>query len=307
MPDKFSNSDKLAKEFLEFSKQFTSEIELFKVLKSRTYRIGEANVLVRASSEGNRRYFFGINYLTIEEIANLNNPFIAFICGSIDKTLILPANVLFRKLNEISHDRNGEYKINIDDELNIVLRGRGNRLDCSPYINNWELLKKQFGKVDIPSVEDSYHSVIQGRIVEIGNIRGYQTYCPDKSKRFNDKLLAEIATLSECPPLQFSDYKLLRQIDVLWFKERVSNLIPQSAFEVEFTTGVWSGVGRMSTLLEYADVDFYVISNNKSKFKQVLQTLPIVQNRFRHIEAYLISELYSAELQLTQLRKDIGL
>jgi len=96
MPDKFSNSDKLAKEFLEFSKQFTSEIELFKVLKSRTYKIGEANVLVRASSERNRRYFFGINYLTIEEIANLNNPFIAFICGSIDKTLILPANVLFR-------------------------------------------------------------------------------------------------------------------------------------------------------------------------------------------------------------------
>lgn len=63
----------------------------------------------------------------------------------------------------------------------------------------------------------------------------------------------------------------------------------------------------MSTLLAYADVGFYVILNNKSKFSQVLQTLPVVQNRFRHIEAYLISELYSAELQLTQLKKNIGL
>lgn len=168
-------------------------------------------------------------------------------------------------------------------------------------------MKKQFSEVDKSSIEESYHTVIQGRIVEIGNIRGYQTYCPDKSKRFNAKLISEIATLKECPPLQFSDYKLLKQIDVLWFKERGTNLIPQNAFEVELTTGIWSGVGRMSTLLEYSDVGLYVISNNKLKFKQVLQTIPIVQNRFRHIEAYLISELYSAELQLTQLRKDIGL
>ena len=102
-------------------------------------------------------------------------------------------------------------------------------------------------------------------------------------------MLAEIATLKECPPLQFSDFKLLKQIDVLWFKERGTNLIPQSAFEVELTTGIWSGVGRMSTLLEYADVGFYVISNNKSKFKQVLQTLPIVQNRFRHVERIVFS------------------
>lgn len=302
-----TNAEKLAQEFLEYSQSFTSEIELYKVLKSRTYKIGEANVLIRAASEGNKRYFFGINYLTVEEIANLVNPFIAFICGSLDRTIILPANILFKHLNEISHDRNGEYKINIDNDLNIVLRGRGKRLDCSSYINNWKLLKKQFGQVDRPSIEESYHSVIQGRIVEIGNIRGYQTYCPDKSKRFNNRPLADLTTLKECPTLQFSDYKLLKQIDVLWFKERGTNLIPQSAFEVELTTGIWSGVGRMSTLLEYADVGFYVISNNKSKFSQVLQTLPVVQNRFRHIEAYLISELYSAELQLTQLRNDIGL
>ncbi|MGB5289566.1 MAG: hypothetical protein WBN42_13850 [Ignavibacteriaceae bacterium] len=303
-----TNTDKLASEFLNYSKSFTSEIELYKVLKSRTYKIGEANVLVRAASEGNRNYFFGINYLTIEEISNLDNPFIAFICGSIDRTLIIPAHILFKQLNNISHDRNGEYKINIDKELNIALKGRGKRLDCSSYINKWELLKDPpVSFSDKSSVEESYHSVLQGRIVEIGNIRGYQTYCPDKSKRFNDKLLADISTLKECPPLQFSDYKLLRQIDVLWFKERGTNLVPKNAFEIELTTGIWSGVGRMSTLLEYSDVGFYVISNSKKKFKQIIQTLPIVHGRFNHIEAHLVSELYSAELQLTQLRKDIGL
>lgn len=303
-----TNADKLALEFLEYSKSFTSEIELFKVLKSRTYKIGESNVLIRAASEGNRRYFFGINYLTIEEISNLDNPVIAFICGSIDRTLLIPAPILFKQLKNISHDRNGEYKINIDKELNIVLKGRGNRLDGTSFINNWNLLTNPPSKISLRStVEDSYHSVLQGRIIEIGNIRGYQTYCPDKSKRFNEKLLSEITTLKECPSLQFSEYKLLRQIDVLWFKERGTNLIPQNAFEIELTTGTWSGVGRMSTLLEYSDVRFYIISNNKSKFSQVLQTFPIIEERFKHIEAYLIGELYSAELQLKELQTNVGL
>ena len=119
-----SPSDLLVSQFLDKAKAFQANVELIKVLKSRTYKIGEANVLVRAASEGNRRYFFGINYITVEDIANLDNPFIAFICGSIDKVVIIPAKILFKHLPEISHDRNGEYKINIDKDLNIVLAGR---------------------------------------------------------------------------------------------------------------------------------------------------------------------------------------
>lgn len=89
--NKISPSDLLAMQFLEHAKQFNANSELIKVLKSITYSIGEANVLVRAASEGNRRYFFGLNYLTVEEIANLDNPFISFICGSIEKIIIIPA------------------------------------------------------------------------------------------------------------------------------------------------------------------------------------------------------------------------
>src|SRR5437016_2739832 len=123
MEKPISNSDQLSFDFLEKAKQFQSIVELIRVLKSRTYKIGEANVLVRASSEGNKRYFFGINYVTVEEIANLDNPFIAFICGSTERVVIIPAKFFFKHLDRISHDRNGEYKINIDQNLDIVLSG----------------------------------------------------------------------------------------------------------------------------------------------------------------------------------------
>jgi hypothetical protein len=292
------------------AKQFNANVELIKVLKSRTYKIGEANVLVRAASDGNRRYFFGINYITVEEIANLENPFIAFICGSVERTIIIPAKLLFKHLDQISHDRNGEYKINIDQDLNIVLSGRGNRLECKSFINNWDLLLSPpiFEENEKPkTVEESLHSVLQGRLLEIGNIRGYQTFCPDKSKKFNDRNLEEISTLKTCPKLQFSDYELLRQIDVIWFKPRANNFIPEYAFEVELSTGVWSGVGRMATLMDYSNVGLYVIANDSKKYSQVVNAFTEYQNRYKFIANDLVGELYSAELNLKQLRIGIGL
>jgi len=310
MDKKISPSDLLAKSFLEMAKQFNANVELIKVLKSRTYKIGEANVLIRASSDGNRRYFFGINYITVEEIANLENPYIAFICGSVERSIIIPAKLLFKHLHQISHDRNGEYKINIDQDLNIVLSGRGNRLECKTFINNWNLLLSPqiFEENEKPkTVEESLHSVLQGRLLEIGNIRGYQTFCPDKSRKFNDKSLEEIASLKNCPELQFSDYDLLRQIDVIWFKPRGGNFIPEYAFEVELSTGVWSGVGRMATLMDYSNVGLYIIANDSKKYSQVINSFTEYQNRYKFIANDLVGELYSAELNLKQLRIDIGL
>lgn len=306
---KLSPSDILANNFLDKAMKFNASIELIKVLKSRTYRIGESNVLIRASSDGNKRYFFGLNYLTVEEIANLDNPFIAFICGNTESVVIIPAKILFKHLHEISHDRNGEYKIIIDRDLNIVLTGRNNRIDCKNFINNWELLLSPPIINDEPknSIEESLHSVLQGRLIEIGNIRGYQTYCPDKSRKFNEKKLEDIITLKSCPELQFSDYNLLRQIDVIWFRPKADYFIPEYAFEVELSTGVWSGVGRMATLIDYKNVPLYVIANDSKKFKQVIKSFSEYSDRYRFVSNDMIGDLYSAEINLKELRYEIGL
>jgi hypothetical protein len=306
----FSPSEILVNKFLEIANKFNSNVDLIQVLKARVYKICHANVLVRAASRSfnNRKFFFGINYITVEEMANLDNPYIAFICGNIDNTIILPANILFNNLDKISHDRNGEFKINIDANLNIALQGRGNRLDCSVYTNAWHLLNKPENLDAVQNtVEESIHSVIQGRLLEIGNIRGFETFCPNKSKQFNGVVLSDISTLKICPQLQFSDYDLLRQIDVQWFKKVNNHLIPEYAFEIELSTGTWSGVGRMSTLLNYSNTKLFVISNDEKKYNKVVNTLPLTIERYKHIRTDLIGDLYSAELQLKELRYNIGL
>lgn len=308
-PRKISPSDLLSFQFLERAKELEASVELIKVLKSRTFQIGKSNVLVRASSEGNRRYFFGINYITVEEIANLQNPFVAFICGSIERVVIIPAKILFSYLPQISHDRNGEYKINIDKELNVVLHGRNNRINCSNFINNWNLLlcPPAIEEKTQNTVEESFHSILEGRLLEIGNIRGYHTYCPDKSKKFNDKKIEEISNLKTCPDLQFSDYTMLRQIDVLWFRNRGKFFIPECAFEIELSTGIWPGMGRMTTLADYNNVKFYIISNDLKKYNQVIRAFAEYENRYNFISCDLIGELYSAEKNLKELRIEIGL
>ncbi len=309
MARQLSPSDLLASAFLKRAKELQASVEPIQVLKSRTFHIGEANVLVRASSDSNKTYFFGINYITVEEIANLDNPFIAFICGSVDKVVIIPAKVLFKRLPNISHDRNGEYKVNIDKDLNIILSGRNNRIDCKGFINSWNMLLSP-PKIEEEvknTVEESLHSILQGRLLEIGNIRGYQTYCPNKSKIFNEMKLEQISTLQTCPILQFSDYNLLRQIDVLWFKYRGNNYVPESAFEVELSTGVWSGVGRMATLIDYESVQFYVIADDPRRYNQVVNAFSEHKERYRFVAKDSVGQLYSAEKNLIELRTDIGL
>lgn len=307
-----NNSEQLAAGFLEKSKHIAKDIAPIKILKARAYTIGQANVLIRVASEGNRNYFFGLNYIHVEEFANLDNPYFVFICGSLERVLFVPAKVLIDALPNISHDRNGEYKINIDANLDIVLKGRGCRLKCHDFINTWDILNLPSpisnDSNDVKnSPEQSYHSVLQGRLLEIGRHRGFETFCPNKSKRFNNRPLGEIASLSTCPSLEFSDYDLLRQIDVLWFRKKNNTFIPEYGFEVELTTGTWSGVGRLATLLDYANTHLYIISNDQKKYRQVMNAYADYQKRYRFVGTEDLGDLYGVELHLRELRARIDL
>lgn len=283
------------------------DVNPIRVLRTNTYSVGNANVLVRIASDLGRRYFFGLNYINAEEVYNLDNSFVAFICGDVEKTVLIPTDVLISHLSEISHDRNGEYKINFTRDLHLVLKGRNQRLDCSAYANNWDsLIKISRESTVLVQPEESIHNVIQGRLIAIGNIRGYSTYCPDKSRTFNRIKLGEMITLDECPKLEFSDYELLRKIDVLWFRKANAGYYPVYAFEVEISTGVWSGFGRLATLRDY-EARPYIVTNEDKKFHQVVTQFPEIKDRYIHVIPDQIGLLYSAEKNLIEMRKEFNL
>ncbi len=63
----------------------------------------------------------------------------------------------------------------------------------------------------------------------------------------------------------------------------------------------------MATLMDYSNVGLYVIANDSKKYSQVINSFTEYQNRYKFIASDLVGELYSAELNLKQLRIDIGL
>jgi hypothetical protein len=302
-----STSKRLLSQFLEMAESHNQDVKPLKVLKTNTFSVGSANVLVRTASDNNRRFFFGLNYLNAEEIINLDNSYIAFICGNINNTILLPSAKLIDLLPSISHDRNGEYKINFTRDFQIVLNGRGNRFDCSNYINGWELLAVAETKTSVSANPlESIHSLIQGRLLEIGNLRGYSTFCPDKSKTFNNKRLDSISKLSECPKLQFTDHESLRQIDVIWFRKTNGDYYPEYAFEVEISTGVWSGFGRLATLREF-NTKLLIVTHDQKKFNQVRSSFPDLRERCQPVQPEKIGLLYSTERNLIRLRSEFNI
>jgi hypothetical protein len=74
--------------FLAEARKVAGDIEPIRVLRCHAFRIRNANVLVRVAADTGK-YFFGLNYINAEEVANLENSFIAFVCGAVDNTLII--------------------------------------------------------------------------------------------------------------------------------------------------------------------------------------------------------------------------
>jgi hypothetical protein len=156
------------------------------------------------------------------------------------------------------------------------------------------------------SPDESIHNVIEGRLLEIGNIRGYHTYCPDKSKTFNKRKLADVATLKSCPELQYAEHDSLRKIDVVWFREANKGFYPEYAFEVEISTGVWSGYGRLASLKDY-NTRLYIVTNEEKRFKQVSASYPEYSSKYIHVIPEKVGLLYSAEIRLIKMREEFNL
>jgi hypothetical protein len=190
----------------------------------------------------------------------------------------------------------------------LALKGRNQAIPLKEFQNGWDKLSADSTtpKAQRSTAEESFHAVVQGRLLEVGNLRGLMTYCPNKAKKFNSKPLGELAKLDKCPELQFANYDSLRNIDVIWFRQAGKQFYPERAFEVELSTGVWSGVGRLTSLREY-NTHLFIVSHEPKKFQQVMESQPEIAERFKNVQPEEVGEIYAAETRLEELRKKVGI
>lgn len=137
-----------------------------------------------------------------------------------------------------------------------------------------EVLRKfKIDKDDENSVKEFTHSYFQGVIIEIGNLRNFDTYVPpqDKNKMFLERKLSELITTETI--YEFTYPEILRKaktVDAIWFNERK---MPYAFYEVEHTTDIKNSLNKFFELQDFR-AKFYIVAANerKSQFDDVIHS-----------------------------------
>jgi ASC-1-like (ASCH) protein len=156
---------------------------------------------------------------------------------------------------------------------------------------------------------DFTHSYYQGLIVQVGNLRRYDTFVPnqDKNKSFlPNESLGKLTSLKEiyqfCYP---NTVRRAKTIDVIWFNERK---MPASIFEVEHSTDMKNSLIKFVELQDFR-TNMVIVAQAKRKrlFQDALSL-----NAFQQIKKYVrflsyeqLSDYHSHLFKLKTIGKDV--
>ena len=124
------------------------------------------------------------------------------------------------------------------------------------------------------------HSMLQGMLVELGNMLGYDTFSADAKPEYRDTTVGELATLDSLPV--FTSKRILdtaRLIDVIWLEDE----FPVCCFEIEHSTDVTKGLLRMHQLIRF-QTQFFIVAPEatRRKFETEISKSPFYQSQERY-------------------------
>jgi hypothetical protein len=280
------------------------------IARNNIYRVDKTvHLMVRTSRFHERRgvYFFGLTRRIFENFAQLPNAVVAFVLSDTSTAVLVPAQWMWQQRDKLSGDFK-QLKLEVDKSLRLrVLKQAGEPLDLSLFLERFEHLSmvQPIAPALEPKAIADTHSGLQGMLLEIGNARGYQTYSPNKKPRFKSKTLGEIATLNAFPVFPGVSGDIVSQIDVIWLEKS----FPIHAFEVELTTGIWSGLVRLGELRRLNTVLHVITNDDEKAFRRRIagDIFGEITQRCHHANASEIRDLHEIEMRLRELRKKLSL
>jgi hypothetical protein len=151
---------------------------------------------------------------------------------------------------------------------------------------------------------DFNHTYYQGLLIEIGNLKGMNTYIPpqDKNKKFLTKKLNEISTLEKIFDFTYSEIvNRAKNIDVIWFNERK---MLSSVFEVEHSTDIQNSLIKFNDLQDFHS-EFYIVSDEKRKdeyYKKInYSSFKDIKTRVKFINYQFVSDLHTKMFEINKI------
>lgn len=152
------------------------------------------------------------------------------------------------------------------------------------------------------------HAEVQGMIIEIGNMKGFDTYTPDRSKVFANKELGNIVTIKECP--NFTYEKIVQSIkfcDVIWFNLRG---FPEKLFEVEDSTDFRGSLVKFAELQDF-QTNFNLVASSERRVKYDREisksAFKSIVDRCRFVGYTEIQKYYNASLNYHKISHELAL
>ena len=176
-----------------------------------------------------------------------------------------------------------------------------------------EKVLKNFSIDDTSSREEKRifdHTYYQGLLVEIGNLKGFETYIPrqDKNKMYLSRPLLNYATLKELYSFTYEKtVNRAKSIDVIWVNERK---FPDSIFEIEHSTDF------QNSLLKYLDLrDFnasFIIVADVNRYREYERKVSYtafskIKERITFLSYQKLADYHSKAFQYYELQKELKL
>lgn len=171
-----------------------------------------------------------------------------------------------------------------------------------------EAVLKKF-KLLKPSKKDEEtfsHTYYQGLLVELGNIKGFDTYIPsqDKNKTFLDKPLKDIVKLENIYAFSYPYIVAkAKNADVIWFNAR---RLPSRFFEVDHTTNFNNSLARFNELQDFYS-EFKIVSSlaRKREYDDAKKSSAFkdIVNRVKFLDYESLAKIHSSEFILYEMKK----
>ncbi|MDQ3820143.1 MAG: hypothetical protein M3362_21030 [Acidobacteriota bacterium] len=150
----------------------------------------------------------------------------------------------------------------------------------------------------------SNHAYYQGLLLTIGRLKKFDTFSPqqDKNKKFLDKPLKEIRTLSDIPNFSYSEFvRRSGTIDVIWFNQRK---MPHSFFEVESSTDIQNSLAKYNDLQDFYVRMFIVADRNRKaeyEMKIVRSSFADIKGRVKFVDYESVVKQYEYAIGYNEL------
>jgi len=164
-------------------------------------------------------------------------------------------------------------------------------------------------KQPVKKQEEYNHTYYQGLLVEIGNLRRYQTYVPnqDKNKLFLGRKLNEITSMSDIHKFTYDHIiKRAKTIDVSWFNTRN---MPTNLFEIEHSTDIQNSLLKFVDLQDFYTGFFVVAHSIRAKdytTKLSFVAFDGIRDRTKFLSYEQLSEWHTRTYQIITIENSIG-